>query len=262
MSAIPARLDIWLRLIRFDRPIGSLLLLWPTLWGVWLAGEGTPSPKNVLIFVLGVFLMRSAGCILNDIADRDFDRHVERTRQRPLTSGEIGVAESLAVCVVLAMIAFLLVLQTNRLTVLLSVAGLALAAGYPYLKRHTHLPQIGLGLAFSWGIPMAFAAERGVLPAESWLLFCAAAVWSVVYDTFYAMVDRDDDLRIGVRSTAILFGDRDREFTSALQGLTLLLLVLVGREFGLGPVYYAALVTGAATFVWQQWLIRHRERDK
>lgn len=261
MTGIRARLRLWLRLIRFDRPIGTLLLLWPTWWGLWIAAQGRPAPRNLLVFTAGVFLMRSAGCILNDIADRGFDRHVERTRERPLTAGEIGVAEALALAALLAAAAFALVLQTNTMTVWLSVAGLAIAATYPYLKRHTHLPQIGLGIAFSWGIPMAFAAEREALPPAMWLLFCAALVWSVVYDTFYAMVDREDDLRIGIRSTAILFDEADRRITAALQGLTLLLLVLAGRQFGLGPAYHASLAAGAALFLWQQWLIRKRVRE-
>jgi 4-hydroxybenzoate polyprenyltransferase len=261
MTGISARVRLWARLIRFDRPIGTLLLLWPTLWGLWLAGEGHPDLRNVLVFCAGVFLMRSAGCILNDVADRHFDRHVERTRERPLTAGEIGVGEALALAALLSAAAFALVLQTNRLTVWLSFAGLAIAAAYPYLKRHTHLPQVGLGIAFSWGIPMAFAAEQDALPPPMWLLFCAALVWSVVYDTFYAMVDREDDLRIGIRSTAILFDEADRGITAALQGLTLLLLILAGRQFGLGHGYHAGLAVGAALFAWQQWLIRKRARE-
>jgi len=261
MTEIRARLRLWLRLIRFDRPIGTLLLLWPTLWGLLIAGDGHPSLGNLLVFGAGVVLMRSAGCILNDIADRHFDRHVERTRERPLTAGEIGVGEALSLAAVLSALAFALVLQTNPLTVWLSVAGLVLAATYPYLKRHTHLPQVGLGIAFSWGIPMAFAAERDALPPALWLLFCAALLWSVVYDTFYAMVDREDDLRIGLRSTAILFDESDRGITAALQGLTLLLLVLAGRQFGLGHAFHASLAAGAMLFAWQQWLIRHRARE-
>jgi 4-hydroxybenzoate polyprenyltransferase len=261
MLDVRARLPLWLRLIRFDRPIGSFLLLWPTWWGLWLAAEGIPSFANLLVFTAGVFLMRSAGCIANDYADRDIDRHVERTRSRPLATGEIGEREALLLGAALALCAFLLVLTTNELTVWLSVAGLGLAAGYPFLKRYTHLPQVGLGVAFSWGIPMAFAAEQDALPPASWLVFCAALVWSVVYDTFYAMVDRDDDRRIGVKSTAILFDEADRPITAALQALTLALLVLAGNKFGLGLPYHVALFAGTVLFAWQQWLIRRRERE-
>jgi 4-hydroxybenzoate polyprenyltransferase len=254
------RLPLYLRLIRFDRPIGSFLLLWPTWWGLWFAAQGRPSLPNLLIFTAGVFLMRSAGCVANDYADRHIDGHVERTRERPLASGQLGEREALAVGALCALASFVLVLMTNALTVWLSFAALVFAAGYPFLKRCTHLPQVGLGIAFSWGIPMAFAAERQALPPPLWLLFCAAVLWSVVYDTFYAMVDRDDDLAIGVKSTAILFGDADRLITALLQVLVLLLLWLAGRQFGMGLPYAVALLGGAALFAWQQYLIRARER--
>lgn len=260
MSGISERLTLYLRLIRFDRPIGTFLLLWPTWWGLWLAGGGNPSLKNLLIFTCGVFLMRSAGCIVNDIADRNIDAHVERTRERPLARGLLGVREALLFGAALTLLAFVLVLMTNRETILLSVAGLGLASTYPFLKRHTHLPQVALGLAFSWGIPMAFAAETGALPPALWLVFCAAATWTIVYDTFYAMVDRDDDLKIGVKSTAILFGDADRAITAVLQLLVIWLLFLTGRQFDLGLSYYSALAAGALLFGYQQWLIRRRER--
>lgn len=256
------RLSLYLRLIRFDRPIGSFLLLWPTWWGLWLASEGEPRFNNLVIFTAGVFLMRSAGCIANDLADRDFDRHVARTRDRPLTSGAVSVKEAVILAVLLSLASFALVLQTNTLTVWMSVGGLALAAFYPFMKRFTHLPQFGLGFAFSWGIPMAFTAERGELPPAAWLVFTAAVLWSVVYDTFYAMVDRDDDIRIGIRSTAILFDEADRAITGALQIIVLGLLVLTGRQFELGLAYWIGLGTGAALFAWQQWLIRERQRDK
>jgi 4-hydroxybenzoate polyprenyltransferase len=261
MPSLRERLPLYLELIRFDRPIGSFLLLWPTWWGLWVASAGHPSFLNLLVFTLGVFLMRSAGCVVNDFADRHFDPHVERTRERPLASGRVSENEALALAAGLALSAFLLVLLTNELTVWLSLAGLVLASGYPFLKRHTHLPQLGLGIAFSWGIPMAFAAEQGALPPPLWLLFCAALVWSVVYDTFYAMVDRDDDIRIGVRSTAILFGDADRVITAAMQAMVLLLLALAGRQFELGLPYHLGLFTGTLLFAWQQWLIRRRHRD-
>lgn len=256
------RLSLYLRLIRFERPIGSFLLLWPTWWGLWLASAGEPRFDNLVIFTAGVFLMRSAGCIANDLADRDLDRHVARTRDRPLTSGAVSVGEALVLGLLLALASFALVLQTNTLTVWMSVAGLVLAAVYPFMKRFTHLPQFGLGVAFSWGIPMAFTAERGELPPAAWLVFTAAVLWSVVYDTFYAMVDRDDDIRIGIRSTAILFDEADRSITAALQVMVLVLLVLTGRQFGLGLAYWIGLGVGAALFAWQQWLIRGRERDK
>lgn len=255
------RLPLYLRLIRFDRPIGTFLLLWPTWWGLWLAAEGRPSLSNLLIFTAGVFLMRSAGCVANDFADRHLDGHVERTRDRPLASGQVGEREAIALGATLVLAAFALVLLTNALTVALSVAGLVFALGYPYLKRVTHLPQFGLGVAFSWGIPMAFAAERGELPVASWLLFGAAALWSVVYDTFYAMVDRDDDLRIGIRSTAILFGTADRLVIAVLQALVLLLLWLAGTQFGMGVPYAAALLLGATLFAWQQFLTRDRGHE-
>lgn len=263
MSDTPRRAGAgaYLRLIRFDRPIGSFLLLWPTWWGLWLAAGGPPTAKNLLVFTAGVFLMRSAGCVVNDFADRHIDRHVERTRERPLTRGEITPREALVFAAILALLAFGLVLLTNPLTVWLSVAGLALACIYPFMKRVTHLPQFGLGLAFSWGIPMAFAAERGMVLAAAWLPFLAAVLWSVVYDTFYAMVDRDDDLRIGVRSTAILFGGADRAITAVLQLLVLLLLVLTGVTFGLGVVYAASLAACGLLFGWQQWLLRNRSRE-
>lgn len=255
------RLHPYLRLIRFDRPIGTFLLLWPTWWGLWLAAEGVPTAANLVIFTAGVFLMRSAGCIANDFADRDIDGHVERTRDRPLASGEVSEREAIGLGVTLALIAFLLVLLTNALTVKLSFAGLVFALGYPYLKRVTHLPQFGLGVAFSWGIPMAFAAERNELPSELWLVFIAALLWSVVYDTFYAMVDRNDDLLVGVRSTAILFGSLDRRVIGVLQVLVILLLWFGTRPFGLGLPFTVALVCGAGLFAWQQYLTRDRDRE-
>ena len=258
---LPERVSLYLQLIRFDRPIGSFLLLWPTWWGLWLAGAGTPSAANLLIFTAGVFLMRSAGCIANDFADRHIDGAVERTRERPLATGRVSKREALGLAAVLVLAAFALVLMTNTLTVLLSVAGLVFAIGYPYLKRVTHLPQFGLGVAFSWGIPMAFAAERDALPPVLWVPFSAALLWSVVYDTFYAMVDRNDDLHVGVKSTAILFGTADRFVIAILQVLVLLLLWLTGRQFGMGTPYTVALLVGATLFGWQQYLARNRQRE-
>lgn len=252
------RLRLYLRLIRFDRPIGTLLLLWPTLWALWLAGEGRPDLHLVLIFSAGVFLMRSAGCAINDFADRDFDGHVSRTRGRPLATGELSPREAVAVAMALALLAFGLVLLTNRLTVLLSLAALALAVIYPFCKRYTHFPQIVLGAAFAWAIPMAFAAQTGSLPRELWLLYIATLLWTVVYDTFYAMVDRADDLRAGIKSTAVLFGEDDRLITAILQASVIGTLILVGVRFGLGFWFYLGLIAAAGLFVYQQWLIRER----
>ncbi len=195
MTAVQTRVSAYLQLIRFDRPIGTLLLLWPTLWALWLASAGMPSLKLLLIFSLGTFLMRSAGCAVNDLADRKLDGAVERTRERPLVVGSVSVQEAVALCAGLALAAFVLVLFTNTLTILLSFAGAALAACYPFMKRHTHLPQVVLGAAFSWSIPMAFAAATDTLPATLWLLFIANLLWTVAYDTEYAMVDREDDLK-------------------------------------------------------------------
>lgn len=253
------RLRLYLQLIRFDRPIGTLLLLWPTWWALWIAANGMPGLHNLVIFSLGVFLMRSAGCAINDYADRDFDGQVTRTRQRPLAAGLLHPREALAVAAVLALLAFALVLQTNRLTIGLSFGAVALASAYPFMKRHTSLPQVVLGAAFAWGIPMAFAAETGTVPPGAWLLYTAVVLWTIAYDTFYAMVDRRDDLKAGIRSTAILFGDQDRLITAILQALALLALALAGVRFHLGLYWYAGLVAAAGLFGWQQWLIRRRE---
>ncbi len=253
------RLPLYLQLIRFDRPIGTLLLLWPTLWALWLAAGGLPAWHNLAIFVLGTFLMRSAGCAINDYADRHFDHQVERTKHRPLTVGALRPGEAIAVAVVLALLAFGLVLLTNALTVWLSLGAVLLAATYPFMKRHTALPQVVLGAAFAWGVPMAFAAESGRVPQAAWLVYTAVVLWTVAYDTFYAMVDRRDDLKAGIRSTAILFGELDRAITAALQAMALLALLLAGIRFGLGAYWYAGLLVAALLFGWQQWLIRKRE---
>ncbi|HEB80681.1 MAG TPA: 4-hydroxybenzoate octaprenyltransferase [Chromatiales bacterium] len=249
----------YLRLMRFDRPIGILLLLWPTLWALWIAGAGHPRPGLVVIFVLGVIVMRAAGCIINDYADRDFDPHVRRTRERPLAAGRVTVREAMTLFAVLCAVAFLLVLLTNRLTILLSFVGLLLAASYPFMKRYTYLPQVYLGATFGWAIPMAFAAQTGAVPRVGWLLFIGNVLWASVYDTFYAMVDREDDLRIGVKSTAILFGDADRFLIGVLQSLLILDLVLVGRVAGLGAWYYAGVAGAAALASYHQYLIRNRD---
>lgn len=249
------------RLMRFDRPIGTLLLLWPTWWALLLAGGGRPSVKNALIFTAGVVLMRAAGCVMNDIADRDFDPHVERTRNRPLASGELRLRQAVGLFLVLMLLAFLLVLMTNPLTVKLALVGAALASTYPFFKRFTHLPQVVLGLAFGWGIPMAFAAETGAVPAIAWWLLAVNTLWSVIYDTQYAMVDRDDDLAVGIKSTAILFGRRDVPVIAALMAAMIALLVLVGLRVGLAWPWHVAVVAAAALFGRQLYLIRNRERQ-
>ncbi len=261
MTAATSRFTAYLQLIRFDRPIGTLLLLWPTLWALWLAADGLPPIKLLVIFSLGTLLMRSAGCAINDLADRKLDGGVARTRGRPLVTGTVSPNEAMTLCAVLALIAFVLVLFTNTLTILLSFAGVALAACYPFMKRHTHLPQLVLGAAFSWGIPMAFAAVLNTLPPILWLVFVANLLWTVAYDTEYAMVDREDDLKVGIKSTAILFGDMDRHMVGALQVLTMASLLLVGQRFELGWVYFAALVVVAILFVYQQRLIRERKPE-
>ncbi len=248
-----------LKLIRWDRPIGSLLLLWPTLWALWIAADGAPSPKLLIIFGIGTVLMRSAGCIINDLADRNFDGSVTRTRRRPLVTGEVSINEAVAFFFVLCLLAFALVLMTNLMTVLLSVPALLLASSYPLMKRYTHLPQVVLGIAFSWSIPMAFAAQRGELPAPLWLLFTGNLLWTVVYDTKYAMVDRRDDLEIGVKSTAILFGESDRSVIAVLQVLCLAALALAGREFGLAWPYFLSLLVAAGLFGYHLYLIRERD---
>jgi len=255
------RLRQYLRLTRMNRPIGSLLLLWPALWALWIAGQGHPDPYIVAVFVAGVFVMRSAGCVLNDFADRHVDPHVKRTRDRPLATGDVRPREALILFAVLSLGAFALVLTLNRLTVLMSFGAIVLAAIYPFMKRYTHWPQVFLGAAFGWAVPMAFAAQTASVPRVAWLLFLAAILWALVYDTLYAMVDRDDDLRIGVKSTAVLFGDADRAIVGVIQALLLGALVLVGQLSHLGPFYYLGLAVAGGLAVYQQYLIRHRDRD-
>ena len=252
------RLRQYALLMRLDRPIGSLLLLWPTLWALWIAGAGHPDSKVVVVFVAGVFLMRSAGCVINDYADRHVDPHVARTRARPLAAGRVTPREALWLFAVLCLAAFALVLTMNMLTILMSFGAVALAALYPFMKRYTHLPQVVLGMAFGWSIPMAFAAETGSVPPLAWLLFVANVLWTMAYDTMYGMVDRDDDIRIGVKSTAVLFGDADRVLIALLQGMALFALVLIGKQAGLGIYYHAGLAVAAALALYQLYLIRHR----
>ncbi|HTN32777.1 MAG TPA: 4-hydroxybenzoate octaprenyltransferase [Marinobacter sp.] len=256
------RLVDYAKLLRIDRPIGSLLLLWPTYWALWLAGDGSPGIGNIIIFTLGVFFMRAAGCAINDFADRDWDKHVKRTRNRPLTTGRIQAWEAVALFTGLCLISFLMVvLFTNTLTLYLSFGGALLAFIYPFMKRYTHLPQLFLGAAFSWSIPMAWAAQADELSQVTWLLFTANVLWTVAYDTFYAMVDRDDDLKVGIKSTAILFGDADRAIIGMIQAMVVVILILVGVRSELGTFYYLGLVGMASLFVYQQFLAMERKRD-
>lgn len=245
-------------LMRWDRPIGILLLLWPTLWALWIAARGVPHWRVFVIFTLGVILMRSAGCVINDYADRHIDPHVRRTRSRPLVVGAVVPREALKLFGVLVGMSFILVLLTNALTVLLSFGGVALAALYPFTKRYTYMPQVFLGMAFAWSIPMAFAAQTGAVPTIAWLLFSATILWTVAYDTMYAMVDREDDLRIGVKSTAILFADADRFVIGVLQITVIITLIMIGRHLNLGLWYFLGITVAAALAVYQQLLIRER----
>ncbi|MBZ6072841.1 4-hydroxybenzoate octaprenyltransferase [Aeromonas schubertii] len=249
------------QLARIDKPIGTLLLLWPTLWALWLAGEGSPDPWVLLVFVCGVFLMRSAGCVINDYADRDFDGHVKRTAGRPLATGRVSSREALLLFAVLALISFALVLTLNTLTIAMSFAGLVLAVCYPFMKRFIPIPQFVLGLAFSWSIPMAYGAQADALPPLAWLLFAANLLWTIAYDTEYAMVDRDDDLKLGLKSSAIWFGRWDRHIIGLLQFATLSCMGLVGALAGLGVAYYASLLLVALMFLQQQRQIHGRERE-
>lgn len=262
MNTSPAlpRLHLYWKLIRLDKPIGILLLLWPTLCALWLAAEGKPDWKLVLIFTLGTVLMRSAGCAVNDYADRDFDRHVKRTADRPLTSGRIRGWEALAVAGVLALVAFLLILPLNGLTKQLSVVALAIAASYPYFKRFFAIPQAYLGIAFGFGIPMAYAAVRGEVPAEAWWLLLANVFWAVAYDTEYAMVDRDDDIKIGMRTSAITFGSWDVRAVMICYAVALGMDFIIGWSLGLRWVFAAGMLLAAGLAVYHYTLIRNRER--
>lgn len=266
MSAVQNRMRITERLhqyyllTRLHKPIGILLLLWPTLWALWIAARGMPDLHILLVFVLGVVLMRSAGCVINDYADRRFDPHVQRTRERPIAAGRVAPREALMLFAVLVLLAFALVLTLNRATIYLSFGAVLLAIVYPFSKRYTQLPQVVLGAAFGWAIPMAFAAVQGDVPRVGWLLFLVNVLWSTAYDTFYAMIDRDDDLRIGVKSTAILFGESDRLIVGVLQLLVLGGLVLVGQVAALGRYFYLSLLVAAGLALYQQYLARQRDR--
>ncbi len=248
-------------LMRMNRPIGVYLLLWPTVWALWIAGEGNPDTSVTLVFVLGVVLMRSAGCVINDYADRDFDPHVSRTRNRPIAAGNVKPKEALLLFVMLCLAAFTLVLTMNWLTVGLSIGGVILAAIYPFMKRYTYLPQVFLGLAFGWAIPMAFAAQTGEVPVIAWLLLTATVLWATAYDSMYAMVDVEDDLKIGVKSTAILFGDADRIIIGSMQLMFLITMVIVGNRLELGLYYFSSLLAAALLVVYQQFLIRNRDPE-
>lgn len=249
-------------LMRLHKPIGIYLLLWPTLWALWIAGQGRPDLKVLMVFVAGVVLMRSAGCVINDYADREFDPHVARTRDRPVAAGRVSPREALVLFSVLCLTAFLLVLLMNSLTVWLSLAGGLLAASYPFMKRYTHLPQVYLGAAFGWAVPMAFAAQTGEVPRTAWLLFVATVLWATAYDTMYGMVDREDDRKIGVKSTAILFGEADRLLIGVIQLLALSALALAGHSAGLGGYYYFGLLLAAGLALYQQFLIRDRTPEQ
>lgn len=249
----------WL-LARFNRPIGTLILLWPALWALWVASNGKPDLLVLTVICLGVVLMRAAGCVINDYADREFDPHVERTKQRPLATGQVKPKEALTIFAVLCLISFGLVLMLNTYTVLLSFIAAFLAASYPFMKRYTHLPQAYLGIAFGWAVLMAFSAQINSIPTVAWIIYLATILWALVYDTMYAMVDKDDDLKIGVKSTAILFGEYDRHIMAILQVIILGLLVIVGQMQGLGWLYYGGLLIAAGLSVYQQRLILYREK--
>lgn len=261
-SEVAPQWQAYWQLARLDKPIGSLLLLWPTLWSLWLAAGGWPGWQLLAVFIAGVWLMRSAGCVINDYADRHLDGHVKRTAARPLPAGRLGSRQALVFFAVLVLASFVLVLTLNRYTIALSLVGLLLAVVYPFMKRVTNLPQLVLGLAFSWAIPMAWAAVRGELVLTTWLLFLANALWTVAYDTYYAMVDRDDDLRIGVKSTAILFGRHDRTIILLLQAGMLVCLAVVAVISALGWPFMLAWCVAGGLFAEQYWSTRLRERDR
>ena len=249
-------------LIRLNGPIGTLLLLWPTLWGLWIAADGQPQAMHLVIFIAGVFLMRSAGCVINDIADRKIDLHVERTKQRPLTSGKVSLKEAIGLFVFFCLCAFILVLNLNLKAILFSFVGLLLAACYPFMKRFTHWPQVFLGVAFAWGIPMAFAAETNQIPTICWWLMLANIFWVLAYDTMYAMADKQDDLKIGVKSTAIFFGQYDRIMVLVCQIIVMVLLVYVGNKLKLNSYYFLCLALAAVFAAFQVWLYFSREPQR
>ncbi|MBQ0723930.1 MAG: 4-hydroxybenzoate octaprenyltransferase [Cycloclasticus sp.] len=255
-------LTAYYELTRLNRPIGILLLLWPMYWALWIASNGSPDLLVLFVFTLGVILMRSAGCVINDYADRQLDPHVSRTQQRPIVTGRVTPTEALQLFAVLVLASFLLVLLMNKLTIWLSLGGVFLAALYPFMKRYTHLPQVFLGLAFGWAIPMVYAAQTNSVPPIAWLLFTTTVIWAVVYDTMYAMVDREDDLKVGIKSTAILFGDLDKVLIGFFQLLFFVALILVGQKAGLGVYYFAGLLIAVVFAFYHQWLIKNRDPVK
>jgi 4-hydroxybenzoate polyprenyltransferase len=261
MDNVIDRIQQYWILARFDKPIGILILLWPALWALWVASDGKPDFLVLTVICLGVILMRAAGCVINDYADRDFDPHVERTQQRPIAAGKVKPKEALIVFVVLCLIAFALVLLLNIYTIMLSFVAAFLAASYPFMKRYTHLPQAYLGIAFGWAVPMAFSAQVNNIPPVAWVMYLAVVLWALVYDTMYAMVDKDDDLKIGVKSTAILFGAYDRHIMAALQVVMLGLLFVVGQIAHTGWAYDGGLLIAAGLSVYQQKLIFHRKKS-
>jgi 4-hydroxybenzoate polyprenyltransferase len=256
------RVQEWIRLMRLDKPVGIWLLLWPELWALWIAGDGRPDPRILVIFLIGTVVMRSAGCVINDFADRNVDPYVKRTKDRPLAARRIGPREALALFGVLSIIALYLALQLDFKTLRLAFIGAALTVSYPFLKRFFPLPQFYLGMAFGWAVPMAYMAASGSLPRVAWVLFTTAVLWACIYDTLYAMVDRDDDLKIGIRSSAILFADMDRVIVGIMQAMMLFSLMLVGRAMKFGNFFLAGVVAAALFFLYQQWLIREREPAK
>jgi 4-hydroxybenzoate polyprenyltransferase len=257
----PSTAHPWLRLTRLDKPIGTYLLLWPTLWALWFASAGQPRLETLLIFVLGVVVMRAAGCVINDYADRHVDGEVERTRHRPLPSGEVRANTALGLFFALLLVALILVLLTNKMTIWLALGGAAATTLYPFLKRITHWPQLGLGIAWAWSTPMAFAAHNSQLPTELWVIFAAIVLWTIAFDTYYAMVDREDDLRIGIKSTAILFGRYDLLIIGLLQFAVVLLMVTAGILFDRGLIYFVGLAVAAGYFINQHLVSRGRDRD-
>lgn len=256
---VKERVHQYALLARLHKPIGIFLLLWPTLWALWIAAEGMPRPGVLTVFVLGVILMRSAGCVINDYADREVDPRVSRTKDRPIAAGRVSADEAMLLFMALCFSAFLLVLTMNTFTILLSLGGVLLAGIYPFMKRVTHMPQIVLGMAFGWSVPMAFAAQTNAVPKIAWLIYVVTVLWAVIYDTMYAMADRADDLRIGVKSTAILFGDADRVIIGILQAMMLFALYLVGEQAQLGMEYNIAIGLAVALMVYHQYLIRYRQ---
>jgi len=259
-TQIADRLKQYWLLARFDKPIGILILLWPALWALWIASDGKPDKLVLIIICSGVVLMRAAGCVINDYADREFDPLVKRTKQRPIAAGDVSPKEALILFVILCSFAFILVLQLNLMTILLSFVAAFLAASYPFMKRYTSLPQAYLGIAFGFAVPMSFSAQTNAIPAVAWVMYLVVILWAVVYDTMYAMVDKEDDLKIGIKSTAILFGDKDREILAGLQIIIIALLIVVGKMQNLGGFYYVGVAVAFALSIYQQKLIFNRKR--